>query len=143
MRHNILSCNENSTVVITIEVLKYMYYITTVIKNFNIFWQPPTEFANNTTYTVNLLNTCTNVTMKILNNLNSLTFRISDPHMWTNITVIVKNQCRESLIPVSFNSTGELTVVYMNLNRNYSSCYVYISSGMSYVTYCHTNYQND
>ena len=50
--------------------------------------------------------------MKIMNNSN-MTFHIPDPHTWTNITVIVKNQCRESLIPVSFNSTGELTVVWI------------------------------
>ena len=74
-----------------------------------LFLQPPTEFAYNTIYTVNVLNTCSNAAMEI-NNLNQ-TFHIPDPHMWTNITVIVKNQCGESLIPVRFNSTGELTVV--------------------------------
>ena len=45
-----------------------------------------------------------------MNNM-SLMFHIPDPLMWTNITVIVKNQCGESLIPISFNNTGELTVV--------------------------------
>ena len=75
-----------------------------------LFLQPPTEFAYNTIYTVNVLNTCSNAAMEIMNNLNQ-TFLILDIHMWTNITVIVKNQCRESLIPVRFDSTGELTMV--------------------------------
>ena len=63
------------------------------------------NFSDNTMYAVNLLNLCTNATMKIMNNLK---FSIPDPHMWTNITVIVKNQYGEVLIPVSFNGTGEL-----------------------------------
>ena len=98
--------NENTALAITIEVRSTIYFIY-----FNqvssIFLQPPADFLNNTMYAVNLLNLCTNTTMEIMNNLK---FNIPDPPMWTNITVIVKNQCGESLIPVRFNGTGELSI---------------------------------
>ena len=48
-----------------------------------LFLQPPTEFAYNTIYTINVLNTCSNAAMEI-NNLNQ-TFHIPDIHMWTNM----------------------------------------------------------
>ena len=94
--------NKNTTLAITIEVRSTIYLL---FKSSIFNLQPQADFLNNTMYAVNLLNLCTNATMGIMSNLK---FIIPDPHMWTNITVIVKNRCGESLIPVCFNGTGEL-----------------------------------
>ena len=98
--------NENTALAVTIEVRSTIYLLfksSTCTCIFNL--QPQADFLNNTMYAVNLLNLCTNATMEIMSNLK---FIIPDPHMWTNITVIAKNRCGESLIPVCFNGTGEL-----------------------------------
>ena len=75
--------------------------------------QPSADLIENVAHTVKVVNVCTNAMMEVMNNSN-MTFSIPGPHMWTNITVIVKNQCKSAMKAVEFNSTCESPMTVEN-----------------------------
>ena len=89
---------------------------------------------SNTTYSIILGSTCTHTTstvdLVVVNGL--VTYTVQYPQNWTNISIVVENNCKSGILAVNISSTGMFFKLFMlvSLILMIQLCIVLKYSGM-------------